>query len=264
LEDYLTSIALGFSFGNLWLCVLLVFSLQTTNRSTCGGYIVGRALAIVVLAVVISLVGYVVHIDKGPLHILSGLFLLGFTIYLAATRLFDWVPPWHREADGGDPDGIPTGCDGQCQSCPTHHHESYSDACSACDDSGLCSAEDPDLEPLTRLARSQRGRPVDATGASGFWSGMVLGSMRGAALCGKLVVLAPVLLSASPAKAMGVGLTFSLASSVYPLLGFALGAFALRLVRYKRALFAVSCVSLAGFSVMYLVKGVMHLAGWAD
>ena len=57
MNDYVVATLVGFSFGNLWLCALLVFSLQTTNRSTCAGYLVGRILAIIALSVVIAEVG---------------------------------------------------------------------------------------------------------------------------------------------------------------------------------------------------------------
>ena len=40
MSDYWVAVLLGFSFGNLWVCALLVFSLQTTNRSTCAGYLI--------------------------------------------------------------------------------------------------------------------------------------------------------------------------------------------------------------------------------
>ncbi len=257
MEDYLVPLLLGFSFSNLWICALLVFSLQTTNRSTCGGYLVGRALTIVALSVLVSLVGRVVRVDPGVLNLISGTFLLFFSAYLAATNIFEWVPPW-KKARAAEPDH--GGCDGNCSACPTKGHEEYESACSSCgDDPRLCSAEEPELEPLTRGARRVRGREVDGGGKSGFVAGMALGSLRGAALCSKLTVLVPVLLGAPIGRAVGMGLTFSLSSSLYPLLGFAVGAFALKLIKYKRWLFGISCVSLALFGVYYLVQGVFYL-----
>jgi len=257
MEDYLVPLLLGFSFGNLWICALLVFSLQTTNRSTCGGYLVGRAVTIVALSVLVSLLGHVVHVEPGVLNLISGSFVLLFAAYLAATSIFDWVPPWKRaRAERRDHQS----CDGNCANCPTHEHPEYADVCSACsDDPRLCSAEEPELEPLTRGARELRGRAVAQSRSTGFFTGIALGSLRGAAMCSKLTVLVPVLLGAPVGRAVGMGLTFSVSSSIYPLLGFAVGSFALKLVRYKRWLFGVSCAMLAVLGIYYIVQGVGYL-----
>jgi hypothetical protein len=254
-------VLLGLSFGNLWICALLVFSLQTTNRATCGGYLVGRALTIVALSVVVSLVGRVVRVEPAVLNLVSGGFLLVFASYLAATSVFDWVPPWKR-ARAAAPDHC--GCDGECATCPTKTHHEYASACSTCgDDPRLCAAEEPELEPLTRGARRQRGRAVEGGGGAGFVAGMALGSLRGAALCGKLTVLVPVLLGAPVGRAIGMGVAFSVASSIYPVLGFVVGSAALKLVKYKRWLFGVSCALLAVFGVYYVVQGVRYLVAGA-
>lgn len=257
MEDYLVPLVLGFSFSNLWICALLVFSLQTTNRSTCGGYLVGRAVTIVALSVLVSLLGRVVNPEPGILNLISGVFLLIFAAYLAATNIFEWVPPWKRKRVQSQEHHS---CDGDCASCPTHDHPEYSEACSSCaDDPRLCAAEEPELEPLTRGARSAKGRAVAVNGPSGFVAGITLGALRGAALCSKLTVLVPVLLGAPVGRAIGMGLTFSVSSSIYPLLGFVVGAFALKLVRYKRLLFGISCASLGLFGVYYLVQGFRYL-----
>lgn len=253
MNDILAAFFLGLSFGNLWLCALLVFSLQTTNRSTCGGYLVGRAITIVGLSLAVALLGQFVTVEKSWLNIFSGLLLLGFAAYLGATRIFDWVPPWRRQATT-HPDH--QSCDGNCQSCPTHGHQEYAEVCQSCsDDPKLCAAEEPELEPLTRAARTSRGRQVLENEGSGFMAGLALGAMRGAALCSKLAVLIPVLLGAPIGRALGIGITFSLSSSLYPLLGFALGAFALKLVRYKQWMFATSCLMLTGFGCYYFYLG---------
>lgn len=260
MSDYLVPLLLGLSFGNLWICALLVFSLQTTNRSTCGGYLVGRALTIVVLSVLVAVLGQVVRVDPDVLSIISGIFLLGFAAYLAATQIFEWAPPWKRARVRKAAEA--PACDGNCVSCPTHEHPEFADACATCtDDPRLCAAEEPELEPLTRNARQLRGREVTSAGASGFVAGMALGSLRGAALCSKLTVLVPVLLGVPVGRALGMGLTFSVSSSIYPLMGFAAGAFALKLVRYKRWLFAASCLMLALFGVNYLVRGALSWHG---
>jgi len=254
MSDYWVAVLLGFSFGNLWICALLVFSLQTTNRSTCAGYLIGRILAIIALSVVIAAVGKMVFVPQGVLNIISGLLLIGFSTYLAATRLFKWVPPW-KKAQPSLANG--ENCDKECNTCPAHGHVEYMRACADCNTSKICEAEEPEVEPLTRQARVKWSRKVSEDKISGFALGASIGALRGATMCHKLVVLVPILLTASMFKAFGLGLSFSLSSTIYPLLGFAFGAFALKLIKYKKWLFAVSCVLLILAGARYLVKGIM-------
>ncbi|MBN2287686.1 MAG: hypothetical protein JXQ83_00040 [Candidatus Glassbacteria bacterium] len=255
MSDYWVAVLLGFSFGNLWVCALLVFSLQTTNRSTCAGYLVGRVLAIIALSVVIAAVGKMIFVPQGVLNIISGLLLIGFSAYLAFTRLFTWVPPW-KKARPAHQEGEEN-CDHDCKTCPAHGHVEYMKACASCDSSKICEAEEPEVEQLTRQARVKWNREVQEDKLSGFSVGAAIGALRGATMCHKLVVLVPILLSASMFKAFGLGLSFSLSSTIYPLLGFAFGAFALKLLKYKKWLFAVSCILLVLAGARYLIKGIM-------
>ena len=255
MSDYWVAVLLGFSFGNLWVCALLVFSLQTTNRSTCAGYLIGRILAIIALSLVIAAVGKMVFVPQGVLNIISGLLLIGFSTYLATTRLFGWVPPWKKPSPGSGNEE--ENCEHNCNTCPAHEHVEYVQACSACDTKKICEAEEPEVEPLTRQARVKWNRDVSEEKISGFTLGASIGAIRGASMCHKLVVLVPILLTASMFKAFGLGLSFSLSSTIYPLLGFVFGAFALKLVKYKKWLFAVSCVLLILAGARYLVKGIM-------
>ena len=262
MNEILSALLLGFSFGNLWLCVLLVFSLQTTNRATCGGYLLGRVVAILGLSLVAALAGKLVPLEKPVLNLVSGALLAGFAAYLAATRLGSWVPPWRQprpalaHASAGPAHGS---CDGHCQSCPTRTVHMYAKACQECGDSKLCAAEEPAVEPLTRDARRLWQRRVPEAQSRGFAFGIGVGALRGAALCGKLAVLLPLLAQASAPKALGIGLAFSLSSSIYPLLGIFFAKLALRFLRFKRALFVTSCAFLAVAGVLYLRVGLHGL-----
>jgi len=148
-------------------------------------------------------------------------------------------------------------CYHDCSTCPTVGHIEYKSACDTCGDPKICEAEEPEVETLTRDARVKWNRDVPEEKVSGFTLGASIGALRGATMCHKLVVLVPILLTASLFKAFGLGLSFSLSSTIYPLLGFAFGAFALKLVKYKKWLFAVSCVLLILAGARYLVKGII-------
>ena len=233
MNDYLVALLLGFSFGNLWLCAILVFSLQTTNRSTCCGYLLGRFIAISVLSVAVAAVGRFVSLDRNLLNVLSGLLLLAFSLYLTATRILNWKLPWSKpHVHQGE---RPEQCSGICN---------------------ICVSEEPEFEPLTRQARAEMKRSVNKESVAGFSVGMSIGAMRGASMCGKLAILVPILLSAPVFKALVIGVIFSLSSSIYPLLGFILGAFAVKLLSFKKWLFGISCVFLAVFGLRYLLLGL--------
>jgi len=250
MNEIATALLLGLSFGNLWLCVLLVFSLETANRSTCAGYLLGRALAILVLSMGVAAVGRAVDLDNGLLNILSGAFVILFCLYLTATRILGWALPWQKKRM---PDGL--ACMDGCETCPAGAHEALKSICRDCPDNKVCEAEEPEVEGLTRQARALRGRSGALEGKGGFTAGLGLGAVRGAAFCSKLAVLVPMLFYTPLARAFVLALVFTIASSIYPLLGFALGKTVMRLVPYKRWLFAGSTVLLAALGVSFVLKG---------
>ncbi|MBU1536143.1 hypothetical protein KKF84_12535 [Myxococcota bacterium] len=257
MDQIIVALMLGFSFGNLWLCAILVFSLQTTNRYTCLGYLAGRAATIILLSFALSLLGMVTTFSRAYINLASGILLITFAAYLAATQLAGWIPPWRRRGGVGDP-GSPS-CNGECSGCPTREHHEYQSACSSCHDHGACSAEEPEVAPLTEEARKIWGKTEQFSPSRGFFVGALLGVFRGAAMCTKLIVLVPIIFNASPLKSLAIGGAFALSSSVYPLLGFFLGKFALKLVRHKRSLFILSCLFLAGSGIYYLTAAFRHL-----
>jgi len=251
MDLYLTAAGLGLSFGNLWICVLLVFSLQTANRNTAAGYLAGRAAALVALCLLVALLGRAVHIPHGVLHGTAGVFLLGFSAYLLAMHVFAWVPPWKRPTR--QEEHASSSCDHHCDSCAMRNDPIAHAACGDCGDHGVCSAEEPEVRDLTVAARRSHGKDVAMDpGVDGFWPGFVLGALRGAAMCSKLVVLLPLLLTARWHEALGVGAVFSVTSSIYPLLGFVFGRFALKLVSLKKPIFWLSSAFLIGLGVRML------------
>ena len=274
MDLYLTAAGLGLSFGNLWICVLLVFSLQTTNRNTAAGYLAGRAAALMALCVLVALLGRAMHIPNSVLHGTAGVFLLGFASYLLAMHVFAWVPPWkHRTKHTGATDTAGAdfaSCDNQCDSCAMRNDPVAHAACGDCGDHGVCSAEEPEVRDLTVAARRSHSKDLANAGTSGdvggltndasvgFWPGFVLGALRGAAMCSKLVVLLPLLLTADWQEALGVGVVFSVTSSIYPLLGFVFGRFALRLVSLKKPIFWLSSAFLIGLGARMLWMAFTH------
>lgn len=259
MQDLLSAVALGFSFGNLWMCVLLVFTLQQANRQTCAGYLVGRFLAIIAFSLVVAIVGSYVNIEKKTLHLISGSLLLVISIYFLLTRVVNiginlrFLPAKAAIQPVANHDG----CQHDCNSCPAVKSDEYKAMCSSCD-SSLCEAEQPEVEVLTRGSRMIWKKPSKVEASGGFVAGLSLGAVRGVALCNKMVVLVPMLLTASAAKAAVVSVGFGVSSSVYPLLGFLFGGLALKFVRFKKALFIVSCSVMILLGFRYLFIGLFR------
>ena len=80
-NDYLSALLIGLTYGNLWVCALLVFSLQTTKRSTSIGFLIGRSIAILALAVAVTLIGRIINIPYWLLQIISGVVVIGYAVY---------------------------------------------------------------------------------------------------------------------------------------------------------------------------------------
>ncbi len=255
MEDIVTAFLIGLSFGNMWMCVVLVFSLQGANKETAVGFLVGRASAVVLLSVAVSLLGRAIDIPRSTIDIVSGVVLFLFAAYLLATRFFSWIPPWKKvDARGAvDSNGVAS-CSGDCATCTSRAHLQLS-ACSGCsaENEGICEAHEPEVEPLVVSVASNGAA---AGFASKFIPGFSIGFLRGGAMCAKLAVILPLLLRASVGKAFAIALAFSVSSSLYPILGFLFGNVALKFVNYKRWVFLVGCLFMTAFSIHYISKGL--------
>lgn len=254
--DLLTAVTVGLSFGNLWVCVVLVLALEKTSHLASAGFLAGRTGAVLVLSVALSLLSPLIRIENYLLNIISGLLLLCFVANLALQHILNIVPPWKKKRTSGHNQHQ---CDSNCSTCPAGEKPSYKELCGSCSDHSICLAEEHKIAPDSTSH-------VNDTHRSGFFTssyaaGFIMGALRGAAVCSKLLLLAPVLLRSSPVKAAAVGLLFSLASSIYPFLGFIAGSFALKLVKYKKILFSVSCLVLSGIGIHYIILGFLIVTG---
>ena len=267
MEIITTSFLLGLSLGNVWICALMVFALETTDKRLSIGYLVGRFAGVLLFAATFWAIGRVVAPPQPVMNIISGVMLLGFAAYFFAKHGMGWIG--HRRGDHhhGDHEhqhgsrGVDhAGCTHDCASCPAAGHEDYSGFCDDCSDDPTCSAEDPQVEPLTRMARQSWGRDVSRSGASGFIAGIVLGLVRGSAMCGRLVVLLPLVMGATFLAAMSAGASFAFSSSIYPIMAFVASRHILKLVARRKLVFSISAAMLAAVGVYYVVRGVIQAA----
>ncbi len=238
MEDLLTSTLVGLSFGNLWLCVLLTYTLQTTSKKCSLGFIIGRILSTELLSLTISLFGNLFDLPLGVLQLLSGVAILSYALYLMAKNRKS------KKAEELEKDNH---CNGECSNCPANHN-SLCDSCH--EDETTCLADESKVSLLEKMSVH-----------NSIFYGLQLGVARGVLICGKMMLLLPILLESSPTKAITVSLVFAITSSIYPILGMLLGSCALRIVKQKRLLMSISTILLLAIGVKYLFTGISILAG---
>jgi hypothetical protein len=259
MEDIATAALLGLSLGNLWICALVVFALQTSDKWACGGYLAGRFVGILAFTFIFWLVGGMIDISHSWINIISGIAMLLFVAYFYSRYVAGWVPFWvkkkpaHVHVTSGEDH---SNCGQDCNTCPVHHDEEWKDHCDDCADEKACSAEDFQIEPITRQAQVKWGRDPSEERVAGFMGGFTLGGIRGSAMCGRLVILLPLVMTGTLGHAAVVGGTFALTSTVYPLLGMALGAVILKVLPHRKMIFNISAVILLFVAGFYLVKGI--------
>lgn len=242
-NDYISALLIGLTYGNLWVCALLVFSLQTTKRSTSIGFLIGRTAAILALSVVVTLIGRVINIPFWLLHLISGTVVIGYAVYtivrfVILRRRKENHSPHCLQADSA--------AEHNCSTCPISANAEYHKYCDSCGDEA-CLYETSEFRSVGRRS---------AAAKSGFVFGLTVGALRGGVLCSKLLILAPILTRSSFGKSMTISLLFILSSSIYPILGIFLGKAALRFVKFKKALIIGGAGALLLVGGLYIWQGI--------
>ncbi|MBU1219322.1 hypothetical protein KKF34_00410 [Myxococcota bacterium] len=257
MNQIIAAFLLGLSFNNLWICAILVFTLQTTGTKTVIGYIIGRTVIILVISLVLGFLGTHLPVKPWFFNFISGLLLILFAVYMHATIVAGWIPYWRRKTLQGS---SPASCHGDCSSCGIKETAEYRNACKDCNDSGECLAGSAEFADITRNSRQKWNHDVQENPSpEGFWFGFSVGAFRGGAVCAKLAVLLPLFLESGVLKAGLMAITFSISSSIYPIAGFFIGKYALGLMKYRKPLFIAGNISLIFLGLFYLYRSISHV-----
>jgi cytochrome c biogenesis protein CcdA len=92
-------------------------------------------------------------------------------------------------------------------------------------------------------------------------SAFLLGILRGATPCVKMMVLAPLLIAVGPLWAVALSLMYALTSSAYPLIGFLAASAVSELPRYERVLRVVGAFVLILAGIMVMVNETINYLG---
>lgn len=197
LSEVLAAAAVGISFSNAWLCMVLSFGTRGESMRVGVRFILGRFVGLCIIGVAISAIGALTDIH--PIYFVS---IFGVASIVFGVLMF----------------------------------------------AGLHAGPGGAGRTLRHALGIRRGDRCGAAVAAGVKpsSAFVLGILRGATPCVKLMVLAPLLIAAGPLYALLLSFVYALASTIYPLIGFMAASTLTSLPKYERAL------KVAGAAIMVL------------
>jgi hypothetical protein len=215
IPELLAAAAVGISFSNAWMCIGLSFGTRGDGAAVGGRFIAGRILGLVLIGAAISAVGAIMEIP--PIYFVA-IFAAGSVLFgvLMLVGMYGGPGPVKRRIRHalGLQRGV--GCaDGPGPA-------SSRDDCSA-------PAGPASLQSLREEGGERNKNGFKPAGA------FLLGVMRGATPCVKLMVLAPLLIAVGPLYAVLLSLVYALASSAYPVIGFLIASSVSYIPKYERA-----------------------------
>jgi hypothetical protein len=229
IPELLAAAAVGLSFSNAWLCMGLSFGTRGDSARVGVRFILGRFIGLMIMGVAISAVGAVTEIP--PIYFVAmfgaGSILFGILILVG---IYGGPGPLKRRLRHalGLQRGTGEPCDGSNGKGPEGGGRG-------------------------------KGDGIKPTGA------FLLGVMRGATPCVKLMVLAPLLIAVGPWWALALSFVYALASTAYPLIGFLAASSLAHLPRYERALKASGAFLLIFIGLyMTLNEAVQYLSPRGD
>jgi len=271
----LTAVLIGFGFGNTFLCTLVAFNTTIGRRKgTCAAFLGGRLTGVMFLGMIIALYGWYVEPDARVMILIFAFLSLAFgalvIVYpkgltrfkllknceingcetcdsahgeemdMAQERAGDGSGHGHGSRDGhGDP------------LLPEKNH-----SCSTCSHSASCASKDG---PSTQYKPETTGDPRktdDNYRGLDLHSIFLLGSVRGATPCMKIMILVPLILTLPFGDSMALVAIYALSSSIYTvigvLLGSSLGAGVSR--DWRPHLTRAGAMMMIGIGVYYLYK----------
>ena len=210
ITELLAAAAVGISFSNAWLCMGLSFGTRGEGPSVGVRFIAGRFIGLVLIGVAISAIGAITEIP--PIYFVAafGVCSVLFGV-LVLVGIFGGPGPLRRRL----------------------RHAMGLQRADGCG------------------ARGDAGRGQNDTGRSSKgWeprSAFLLGILRGATPCVKLMVLSPLLIAVGPLWAAALSFVYALASTAYPVIGFLVASSISYIPKYERA------VKVAGASMMIFI-----------
>jgi cytochrome c biogenesis protein CcdA len=213
MPELLAAAAVGVSFSNTWLCMLMSFGCGSDNVKVGVRFILGRFVGLLIIGVAISAIGAITDIPPIYFVVIFGVASIIFGALMVI--------------------GLYTGHGGRFHGLKRAIRHSL----------GLCKKDE------------------QSNGVKGSKGAFVVGVLRGATPCVKLMVLAPLLIYSGPVNAIALVLVYALASTIYPLIGFLTASALTTLPKYERAFKLVGATVLIFAGIYAIVnESIMFLA----
>jgi cytochrome c biogenesis protein CcdA len=214
--------AVGLSFSNAWLCVGLSFGTRGDSARVGARFMIGRFIGLMIIGVAISAIGAITEIPPMYFVVIFGAGSIAFGI-LMLVGIFGGPGPFKRQLRHAL--GLQRRGDG-CRVPGTGFRVPGNDEGMQENPASAVVTRNP--APGTRYPRLPNYRLAS--------SAFLLGVLRGATPCVKLMVLAPLLIAVGPWWALALSFVYALASSAYPLIGFLAASSLAHVPNYERAM----------------------------
>lgn len=226
IEELLAAAAVGGSPGNAWACALLSLGCSIDSRRGGAAFIAGRFLGLLLLGSAIAGLGLAGGLD--PTYFLAAFGVL--TIALGGFVLLRVLTRHHRQTHGHPLIRL-------LHRGGRHRQEH-----------GIALADGGDID-------------FEADSTSKVAYVFLLGAIRGATPCAKMMVLAPLLVSVDFSLAIGMVLVFAAASTVYPIIGFLSGGILRQTRRYALYLRVGAALLLIALGIYFVANAFATVHG---
>jgi hypothetical protein len=197
LLEIVTAAIIGISFGNAWTCIFMSFGTSAEERSVGRWFIVGRFMGLVALGSVISLLRFAAQDAIPAILLVFGISTIAFGVYEIARHLMK-----NRSSSQSSRKTK--------KRYPTNHMVfSLLSLFVVLPQKGKCSGNSHG-----RRGGCGKKRMVEKR------SGFILGVLRGATPCAKVIVLVPLLVAFGFPSSLLLILVYAGASTLYPIIGY--------------------------------------------
>ncbi|UCE75207.1 MAG: hypothetical protein JSV56_05760 [Methanomassiliicoccales archaeon] len=234
LLEVVVAAVIGISFGNAWTCIFMSFGTSSEERSVGRWFILGRFLGLMVLGSVISLLRFAAQ-DAMPV------ILLIFGISTILFGLFELLKHIKKNKN------IIVHSKAREGRYPSNHIVfSILSLFVALPRKGRCKGSSHRLKTGCRKHRALEKR-----------SGFILGVLRGATPCAKIVVLAPLLVAVGFPSSILLILVYASVSTVYPIIGYLSADILSKFERYQIVLKIMGAAILIAIGIYTILKVMM-------
>jgi hypothetical protein len=235
-QEVAVAAMVGLALSDSWLCLFMGASFASSDRDLGWGFLAGRTAGIVTLCLVIGLLGGALLENKGVLTMAFGLSTIAVATVLAYAMFRPDVlggcvtpEPGAKDEASLDCEGSEGGCSNGCEGCAPPRGSVLS----------VCKRI-----PVGIYDRLRQRSPLLA--------GAVVGTLRGATPCLKVLIITPLLIVSPPSTVVLMALAFAATSAMYPVLGIVSGRTLTTVVGQRRWVRAVGAAGVAGVGLFTL------------